>query len=399
MIGARRAGEHLPTEGQEARLPPLWDVYVAGGCFAGMAATVLLHGNFAGNMPLAIAALAGIALWALTLVRRVLRVQESSWQHVVFIAVPIGLFFLALSASPPAIAAIPAVYPLIFAPLPLPTALIVTTAVNVTPLSIALVVHGPQWSNLPLLVTVTLIGMIVAPVIGTMIMTSIEQRERLATVIAELETSRAATARLSREAGAIAERERLSWEIHDTLAQGFTSIVTLAQAVEAELDNDPATARNHVNMIRATARENLAEARVMVAGLTPAALGEGSLTAAIRRQCQQLSAETGIAITMCADPNLTPTAMATSVVLLRVTQGVLSNVRKHSKADAIRVELSPTTQGLRLSLSDNGVGLPHDHTDGFGMTGMKARVAQVGGNLSVSATPGGGVTVNVEVPT
>ncbi len=398
MIGARQAWENFLAEGQEDGWPRLWDVYVAGSCVAGMVAVVLLHDHFPGNVPLAIAALAGMPVWTVTCVRRVLRSKESGWQRAGFVAFSVVLFFLALWASFAAIAAIPAIYPLIFASLPLPTALIVTTAVNITPLSIALAVHGPQWSNLPLMVAVTLIGVIVAPVIGIMIMTSIKQRERLATLVAELQTSRAEAARLSREAGTVAERARLSREIHDTLAQGFTSVVALAQAVEVELDTDPDAARNHVDMIRATARENLAEARVMVAGLTPAALDGGSLAAAIQRQCQQLSAEMGITVTMYTDPNLPPTTMATDVVLLRVTQEALANVRKHSHADTVRVELSTTTPGVRLSLSDNGVGLPRERTDGFGMRGMKARVMQVGGTLSTSPTPGGGVTVTVEVP-
>ena len=89
---------------------------------------------------------------------------------------------------------------------------------------------------------VTLIGVIVAPVVGTVIMTSIRQREELAALVGELAATRAESARLSREAGAAAERERLAREIHDTLAQGFTSIVALAQAVEPELDSDTAAA-------------------------------------------------------------------------------------------------------------------------------------------------------------
>jgi signal transduction histidine kinase len=70
---------------------------------------------------------------------------------------------------------------------------------------------------------------------------------------------------------------------HDTVAQGFTSIVALAQAIEPELDNDTTAAKRHVELIRRTARENLAEAGAMVAELTPSALDEGSLPAVIGR--------------------------------------------------------------------------------------------------------------------
>jgi signal transduction histidine kinase len=91
--------------------------------------------------------------------------------------------------------------------------------------------------------------------------------------------------------------------------------------------------------------------------------------------------------------------MASDVVLLRAAQETLANVRKHSQASEVHVELSAAGHGVRFSVADNGVGLAGDHAEGFGLRGMKARVAQVGGTMSASPTPGGGVTVEVEVPT
>jgi signal transduction histidine kinase len=375
----------------------LWDVYVVGGCLAAMAAVVLLDDRFPGDVPVAIAALTGIVVWLLTVGRRVLRSDEFSWRCVVFVAVPVVLCLVALSAAPAAVAAIPAIYPLIFVALPLPAALVVTTGVNIAPLIIALAVHGPQWPNLPLTIAMTLVGVIAGPVIGTVIVTSMRQRKKLANLVTELQASRAESARLSREAGTAAERERLSREIHDTLAQGFTSIVTLSQAIEPELDTDPAAARKHLELIRATARENLAEARVMVAGLTPAALDDGSLAAAVRRQGERLMAEAGITVTVDTNP-LPPLGMAIDVVLLRSVQETFANVRKHSQATAVRVGLHASDGRVRLTIADNGIGLPDDHTEGFGLRGMRARVAEAGGTMSVSNTPGGGVTIAVEVP-
>jgi signal transduction histidine kinase len=251
---------------------------------------------------------------------------------------------------------------------------------------------------MPVAVVFTLIGVVAAPVIGTVIVTSGRQRARLAGLVEELAATRAESARLSREAGVAAERERLAREIHDTLAQGFTSIVALAQAIEPELDNDTAAAKRHVKLIRSTARENLAEARAMVAELTPSALNDGSLPAAIQRQCDRLSAESGIAATIRVDGELPPLGMATDVVLLRAAQEAFTNIRKHSQANTVTVTLSPLKHGVRLSVADNGIGLAHDHTEGFGLRGMRARASQVGATMSVTPTPGGGTTVTVEVP-
>jgi signal transduction histidine kinase len=90
--------------------------------------------------------------------------------------------------------------------------------------------------------------------------------------------------------------------------------------------------------------------------------------------------------------------MATDVVLLRAAQEAFANIRKHSQASAVTVTLSPTDSGVRLSVGDNGIGFADDHTDGFGLRGMRTRAKQVGGALTVTPTPGGGATVTVEVP-
>jgi signal transduction histidine kinase len=376
----------------------LWDVYIAGVCLVAMATVLLLNDRAPGNMPVAIAALTGIIVCTMTFGRRVLGAKDFNWHAVAFVSLVLGLFVLGLCAATAAVAAIPAMYPLIFATLPLPAALVVSMAVTVTPLLIALMIHGTGWPNMPVAVAVTLVGVVAAPVIGTVIVTSVRQREKLAALVAELAATRAESARLSREAGAAAERERLAREIHDTLAQGFTSIVALAQAVEPELDNDTAAAKRHVELIRSTARENLAEARAMVAELNPAALDEGSLPAVIGRQCERLSAETGVAVNMRSDDELPLLGMATDVVLLRAAQEAFANIRRHAQASRVSVELSRSDGCVRLSVADNGIGLGDQHTEGFGLRGMRTRAAQVGGIMSVTPTPGGGTTVNVEVP-
>jgi signal transduction histidine kinase len=376
----------------------LWDVYIVGLCVAAMAAVILLDHRFPGNVPVAVAALAGIAGCVMAFARRVIRADEL-WLTAAFLATVIGLWVVALWASPVAFTAIPAFYPLIFAPLPLSTALVVTTAVNLVPLAVALLGGGLRSSDIGLTVAFTLMGLVAGPVIGIMIMRSVRQRQRLATLLAELQQTRAESARLSRQAGAAAERERLAREIHDTLAQGFTSIVALAQAVEPELETDTAAAKRHVELIRTAARENLAEARAMVAELTPTALDSGSLPAAIQRQCDRLSAEAGVAVTMHASDDLPPLGMAAEVVLLRAAQEAFANISKHAQATEVTVALCSSYGGVRLSVVDNGIGLADDHTEGFGLRGMRARVAQVGGTMTVSPTPSGGTTVMVDVPT
>ncbi|MGV0811698.1 sensor histidine kinase [Mycolicibacterium boenickei] len=397
-----------PTASRPALREPsdwhwMWETYVCGLCVAAIIAVVLLQHTLGGNVPVACGALAAVVVIVLMFGRNVIRdgapiAGPIRARTVAFVAGVIGLWLIATMAASPAVAAIPALYPVIFATLPLGAALILTFVVTLAPLGLALASHGLGWPNLPAVAAVTLIGAVAAPIIGTTIMTGLRQRQRLAETVAELAASRAETARLSRQAGVAAERERLAREIHDTLAQGFTSIVALAQAVQAESDTDPAAAARHVELIRSTARDNLAEARTMVTQLTPAALQEGSLSAALRRQCDSLAAETGIAIDLHVDDELPKLGMAADVVLLRTAQEAMTNVRRHAQASELLVRLEPAADGVRLSLADNGIGLQPDHVDGFGLRGMRSRLAQVGGTLTVSEPDGGGVRIVVAVP-
>lgn len=368
-----------------------------GLCLAAILGVLLLSHRPIDNVPMAIGTLSIMVVCILLVGRPLVRSHEHGWRTYTFLTVVATLWAVATYASPAAVAALPALYPLLFATLTLPVALVVVTVLNLVPLTVQLATEGLHGENLSLSVAITLGLLITGPVIGIVVVTTTNQRARLASLVAELAESRAETARLSLQAGAAGERERLARDIHDTLAQGFTSIVALAQATEPALDTDPVQARRYVELIRETARENLAEARDMVAGLTPAALDD-SLTNAIARQADRLRAETGIAVTVVADPKLPALGMAADVVLLRAAQESFANVRKHAAASAVRVELGVADGTVRLTITDNGVGLADSHADGFGLRGMRARAQQIGGQLSVSSTPGGGTTLQIEVP-
>ncbi|HUN31555.1 MAG TPA: sensor histidine kinase [Trebonia sp.] len=223
----------------------------------------------------------------------------------------------------------------------------------------------------------------------------IEQSAERAEIIDQLEATRAQLATAQHEAGRMAERQRLAADIHDTLAQGFASIVMLIQAAQANLDGSRPQAASHLDTAERTARENLAEARALVAGLTPAMLDGGTLPDALRRLCDASGVDTTFGLT--GEPAVLP--MATEVVLLRVGQEALSNVRKHARARSVTVQLSYDPLTVALEVSDDGQGFDPAGVDGgFGLRGMRSRVAEVGGTLTVDSQPGRGTQVSVAVP-
>ncbi len=262
------------------------------------------------------------------------------------------------------------------------------------------VVVGPErWG----LVIGLLVSFAFAVVIGFWISGIIAQSQQRAGLIEELERARAEVAALSHESGVAAERERLSREIHDTLAQGFTSIVMLLEAADATLDRDPAKAREQLNLARTAARENLDESRSLVAALSPSTLREQGLVGALGRLTQRLDAEMpGVATELTIEGQERSLSPATEVVLLRAAQEALTNVRKHSAARAVAVTLAFDEKDTTLTVCDDGRGFAADGVDGadgrFGLHGMRTRVADIDGSLSISSRPGRGTTVRVSVP-
>jgi signal transduction histidine kinase len=198
-----------------------------------------------------------------------------------------------------------------------------------------------------------------------------------------------------------AERERLAREIHDTLAQGFTSVVVLARAIDASLDSagvdEHSDVRDKLTLLEETARANLAEARSLVASSPPADLHVGGLLGALRRATDRCARENGVPadLAVCGPPR----ALASSydVVFLRVAQEALANVGKHSRA-ARHADDDLRHTGTSLEVRDDGVGLAPRVPAGFGLAGMRQRVEEAGGQLCVEGAPGGGTTVRVVLP-
>ncbi len=203
-----------------------------------------------------------------------------------------------------------------------------------------------------------------------------------------------------REAGALAERARLARDIHDTLAQGFSSIVLLARAAGRERDAE--AVRRLVREIESTASAELAESRRVVYALAPAPGGE--LAASIGRLASEAAQAMGAELTLDLQdvPRL---STAAEVALLRAAQSALANVRRHAGASSLAVTLGCTDRAVRLDVVDDGRGfdpasVPATPTlaGGYGLRAMRERLTALGGALAVESEPGGGTALTASVP-
>ncbi len=226
----------------------------------------------------------------------------------------------------------------------------------------------------------------------------IDQSKGRADLITELQTARADLAAAENARGALAERERVAREIHDTLAQGFTSIVMLAQGAAARLPHDPDAAADRLGTIEEVARDNLAEARALVAALSPVDLDGRTFADAVRRLGERFARETGLAVRVEAPEAVAHLTRDGEVVLLRAVQEALTNVRRHSGASSVVLRLVPEDGDVRLEVTDDGQGFTPGSAEGYGLTGMRGRVGEVGGEVDVASAPGGGTHLVVRVP-
>ena len=226
-----------------------------------------------------------------------------------------------------------------------------------------------------------------------------ESAER-ASLIAQLEATRSELAAAEHERGVLAERERLAQEVHDTLAQGYTSIVVLSQTAATLVAADPDAARERLGVIEEVARDNLAEARAVVAAFRPVGLDGSTLVEALRRLAERFARETGLEVRVDTQALDGVSRLRTDeeVVLLRGAQEALTNVRRHAGASAVVLRLARVGGQVSVHVEDDGVGFDPAAVSVSGLAGLRGRVAQVGGEVDVASAPGSGTRVTVRVP-
>ncbi|MFD4997255.1 sensor histidine kinase [Streptomyces buecherae] len=214
---------------------------------------------------------------------------------------------------------------------------------------------------------------------------------------AELADAQRRLAEANQRQGAADERERLARDIHDTLAQGFASIIVLAEAARSGVRTDPDRSAQQLDSIERTARENLAEARALVGAAPRTGAAPGTLAQTLRRTLDRFAQDTGLTVT--AELPDVACDQRTRIALLRCAQESLANVRKHAGATTVGVVLAARPYGVELELTDDGRGFVVADAEGFGLDGMRKRLAELGGELQVTSSLGDGTRVLATVPT
>lgn len=245
------------------------------------------------------------------------------------------------------------------------------------------------------------------------------ERQRL---LDELTDAQDELAAAQHRAGALAERTRLSREIHDSVGQQLSSINLLLQAAEQDWSTRPDTARAHVATAASTARDGLDEVRRVVRDLAPAALDDGradALPEALARLVSDASATgAGPALSFHRHGEAREVPAPIAAAVLRSATGAVANALEHAAAARVVVSLTYLPDELRLDVRDDGVGFDVAaqavqalHVDsargsepgerrlrGHGLRGLAERADALGGRTEIESTPGEGTSVSVAFP-
>ncbi len=262
---------------------------------------------------------------------------------------------------------------------------------------LGLVTFNPATALVSSLIT-SVVSLVFAIAMGTWISRIHDRGETYRELAEQLSHSQDEVAALSEAAGASAERERMSRDLHDTLTQTLAGLVMLSEQAERAIDSgDSARAQDRLARVGSAARAAVTEARALVATTQP--IGDGGLVNAIERVAASLRADTELEVN--CELERVQLSRESEVVLLRVVQEGLANARKHSRATRITVSLSALAgDGVRLLVDDDGVGPGSGSREGgFGLTGLADRVRAVGGELRFGAGSERGSRLEVRLRT
>lgn len=227
-------------------------------------------------------------------------------------------------------------------------------------------------------------------------------------LVDELTATQAELAAAEHRAGALAERARLSREIHDSVGQELSSINLLLQAAQQQWERRPEDARSQVSTAARAARQGLDEVRRVVRDLAPAELEGAALPAAIEKV---VADAVGVDASFRSHGAVAEVPLPVAAALIRTVRGALANVAEHAQASRVVVSLTAQPDELRLDVRDDGVGFDagararRAREDsrraagrGRGLAGIEERIVALGGTFEIESAPGEGTTLSAVFP-
>ena len=200
------------------------------------------------------------------------------------------------------------------------------------------------------------------------------------------------------------ERKRVAREIHDGPAQLMANLVIKTELCEKLIDKNPGQVKLELNSLKELARSSLKDVRKIIYDLRPMSLDDLGLVPTLQRFIENYKEETGQHVEFMVFGEITGLASIVELAAFRIIQEALNNIRKHAKAQLVRVKLEFTKEHIKLVVSDDGIGFDkenvksQDNDGGYGLLSIKERVELLSGKLEVISSPGKGTKIFASIP-
>jgi two-component system sensor histidine kinase DegS len=200
-----------------------------------------------------------------------------------------------------------------------------------------------------------------------------------------------------------AERSRLAREVHDGPAQALANAVFQVEIVERTLDRDEALARGELQLLREILTRELRSVRAYLSQLRPPVLADLGLSGAIHEAADLVGSVVGATVAVEIEEDLDDLPEPVEIVILRVIQEALQNVRKHAAATSIRVRVTQEKASWVVEVRDDGRGFDPDTVEvagrrNFGLQFMRERAQLIGARFEVRSRPDLGTVVRMAIP-
>lgn len=202
------------------------------------------------------------------------------------------------------------------------------------------------------------------------------------------------------------ERLRLARDIHDGPAQSLANVIVKAELCEKLLDMDQERTKSELNNLKGVIRGTLKDVRKIIYDLRPMSLDDLGLIPTLERYIAIFEEDTGIKVTLKTYGSFSDLEFAVQIALFRITQEFLSNIRKHSKANATSIIIEKSLTKVNLSIIDDGIGFDTENyksdnnfiSSGFGLMNIKERVELLNGNFHISSSSNLGTKLSLFIP-
>ncbi len=194
------------------------------------------------------------------------------------------------------------------------------------------------------------------------------------------------------------ERRRLRRDLHDGVGPTLASLSQRLDTASDLVKSDPEKSIYLLQELKRQVKGTVAEIRQLVYALRPPVLDEFGLVSAIREHVAPYTGPNGIQVTFDVTEPMPPLPAAVEVAAYRIALEAFTNIVKHAQASACYIKIKTEDNTLQLEVSDNGKGLPLNNHAGIGLTSMRERANELGGECMIEINPSGGMVVRAILP-